>query len=486
MLSQSNTSVLSIMFSFISLRAMISNITTCLFYIFCVIGCIKQIGDLSAIYFRYLVVTDLTIKIPTEVNAPALSVCIRYTDIFNTSAFTSANNITGIVDFQFSNRTLLQTMATIQDLFDYTPDARYGLISKCRVRYPLTYDSVSLNGTECHKLIDVDKFYLQEFICYRFQFMPATNGTYYYRNLAYALTYPGMFYKLIFDLNTFYAAELMKLIVHEASTYPLRSAAYSPSITRGFNSTDGSAKYNGYQISYSMLENHRLPPPYTTDCRDYTQWGYSSGADCIKNCTTIATLAAFDKVPFSTITRYSTNKKHLNTDDIANSTIKFLLSTIEVKCSQRCAQRDCYEFYSLTRTEREPLGKSFSITVNIPKEPSFEMKFLEKISLTEYLIYVLSILGTWFGVSVINVNPFRVNTYRRVRDTVKEIVSSKSDRIDQNGMQFMGNVYSDNHSNRTKTVERQCKYCAITRTLLRNEIRHEMDSLSDVLIKLVC
>lgn len=57
---------------------LVKKITTALFYIGCAIGCYIQIHSVTVSYLSYSSVTEVTVEIPKELDAPALSICFRY------------------------------------------------------------------------------------------------------------------------------------------------------------------------------------------------------------------------------------------------------------------------------------------------------------------------------------------------------------------------------------------------------------------------
>src|SRR5438270_6934839 len=55
-------------------------------------------------------------------------------------------------------------------------------------------------------------------------------------------------------------------------------------------------------------------------------------------------------------------------------------------------------FYSL-------LDNETSFIINIPRDPFITINYKPQILLMEFLVYVLSCFGTWFGISVFKLNP---------------------------------------------------------------------------------
>ena len=49
----------------------------------------------------------------------------------------------------------------------------------------------------------------------------------------------------------------------------------------------------------------------------------------------------------------------------------------------------------------------------IPSEPSIKSKSQEILTTTEYVKFILSAFGTWFGISVLGLNPFTSKNQKR-------------------------------------------------------------------------
>ena len=127
----------------------------------CFVGCMWQISSISKIYFKYETSTELKLSIPGELPAPDLSVCFRYSDIFNVSRFNV--NRTGDKLSESQNEDAIkqiQSVVTIADIFEYTPPTDL-VIVKCRVRLPDEYRYREFNVSQCRESFKIYNFYVQ-------------------------------------------------------------------------------------------------------------------------------------------------------------------------------------------------------------------------------------------------------------------------------------------------------------------------------------
>ena len=138
---------------------------TAIFYTICFVGCFWQVENISRLYFKYDTTTELSIDIPTELEAPDLSVCLRYVDVLDIARFSRDRNISvGSADgdgkYSVDHIQLVQETVTIADIFAYTPDVDDIFLS-CLTRTPQSYEYIPANGKKCYELFTIINFYLQ-------------------------------------------------------------------------------------------------------------------------------------------------------------------------------------------------------------------------------------------------------------------------------------------------------------------------------------
>ena len=383
-------------------------------------GFLIQSGDVLRVYFEYRTRSDVSILVPKRISAPDVSLCVRYVDVLKGNYNISSTNTSYEEDEKIRK---IQTKITIREIFDNTPEASE-LSEKCLLRLPQDYRLYTFNASECNKRFSVTKFYTQEYICYRWAFIlknvedrfryfddfTLKNETYFeYQNLAFTLSYPGLIYGIMMNYSSVYGADLCKVVLNNADSLPVNSIGYAPTFNRGVKLAP---KYNLINVGYSITQLRRLPPPYNTDCRDYfdTQ---GEKKPCIDACLLKETLRVFDKVPFSFIKSNPENKKHISVDDLRNGTFSNLLTQMEMNCSSQCSQEQCLrEFYSTTLFKEESGEfEYFQIMVSAPKSPIIKVITKPSWSIEEFLIYISTIFGIWFGVSVVSLNPLKLKKW---------------------------------------------------------------------------
>lgn len=183
--------------------------------------------------------------------------------------------------------------------------------------------------------------------------------------------------------------------------------AFAPNMLRNYNETTKLAQFNYFKVNYGYLINHKLPPPFAMRCVYYmSQLDYYDQSYCKMKCLLALTMKRFNKVPFSTIISEKVNYTHISLMDIVNNSTE--LDKFELTCRQRCSFDDCFEMLSLTKVSVEPDSRGLQFAVLIPQEPFVTVVYLPKIEFSELIVYVLSCVGTWFGISILSLNPVKL------------------------------------------------------------------------------
>lgn len=387
---------------------------TTLFWMVCFIGLLVHVYFISEKYFAFEATTNLRLDVPQKLPVPALSTCWRYGDLLDVETLRKDIPTIQRVDLnaleseRLSSR-LIQSLVTIGQVFNHTPSVDE-MFANCIVRRPGFYDVDFLNVTMCQEVFDVDKFYVQENICYRIQFRD--NNTYDYSFTSSALAYPSMVFEFGFNRSLFDPGPIIIPTVHDQNFYPTSSIYFAPQLRRYFvYNRRYSDRLSYFTLSYIFIDNTRLPPPYATNCDYYEQ--FDGQVDyCMSRCLTKATIAAWDLFPFTEIVKQSelsannSNKKIINNLNWNNETFTTTLRDIENKCSAQCSKPNCYERLYLTQLQTSSIYEtSISLRVNLPMNPNYHITYQPMMLLYEYLTYVLSCLGIWFGLSLFHLNP---------------------------------------------------------------------------------
>lgn len=396
----------------------------------------------------------MQMEIFAELKAPEFSVCIRYIDLFNYSRFSRDTNISLI----FTNETAMKDIkrltfdtVTLADIFKYTPNID-DMYSGCEVKLPSSYNHVSYIDNDCNRIFNTRKFHLSEFVCYAIQVKKSKNDTYYYSQLGYSLTHQSLLYTFELKYEHFDRADFIKLILNAycdgdiscayQNSFPDVSSAYGTPLFRNYNALKKTTSSNSYMVTYFTVTHNRLSAPYNTDCRDYTidKKFIVVQRACYGRCLKNLTLTAFNKMPFSVPIGEPLNYKHIGIDDIRNSSRSHLLNEIDKKCSKACGHKDCHSVFTVTQVQTYKFGnRDLKFRINVPKKPSLVIHYKAKMAVAEVIIYSCSCIGTWLGISFLNLPTVLRSTVKCVKK-----LSSNGRVHAQTGLQAM-NEYSRLH-----------------------------------------
>lgn len=378
----------------------------------CIIGFIYQVCLVSILYFRYSANTEIQIEIDSIVKPKAISVCTRYVDHLNYKKIRRENSERRDWRLSPNNADWIrkyQHELTIAEIFKYTP-RETDTLERVVFRKKMSYEKFEYNAPEAYNYFDVKKFLYLEYVCYQYTQINFTEGMS-YSSLAVTPVSSGLIYQLVFNKTSMGTAQMLKIAIHSAKTYPYRSLMVIPVLRRNFNEEDGTAKYNAFVAYDVSLIAHNLPPPYETNCRDYLKSGLGSDTRCIQECMKTRVEKQVGKIPFSVIINESyesSNKQMVSYQDVSDAKIAENISKIEVHCSRHmCRQKPCYQLTTITTTTEKAFS-DFMVTRIVPSDPSITISSNPALDLVEYLTYVLSTISTWTGISIMSLNPGRL------------------------------------------------------------------------------
>ena len=382
------------------------------FKLLCLIGCVYQVTEVSLEYFKFKTTTKATFQIDSNVDDPAIVYCTRYTDILDRTNYQKY----GIHKWSRYNSTEVlsdTTKLTIKDIFHLTPDPN-DTIAGCEIRRD-EYRTVSLQD-RCYSLFRVTKFLEGTFVCYQFQ---TKHGRSNFKCDEAALAYTGLnvLYRIIMH-SRFLLSNTLKLIsfIPDNPGDPIFNL---PSISRRFYSyrlrygNDGplKSKHNYFLISGDLYSITRLEKPFDTKCTRNQE--YSEFA-CRRRCK----IAAFKRHGYFPSTEYTVSPlpiKHMNIAAVLNKTLHQDTRTRTVICRKICNQKSCNERFSVTDVISTEFLRNglVSILSSCSNRPVVTIQYLPRITLLEFILYISSSLGIWFGISVFSVNPFNGNKCER-------------------------------------------------------------------------
>ena len=386
-----------------------SKIGSLIFLGICSGGFMIQVVQISDSYFKYETRIVNDISFPFKIPTPSMSICFRYGDIIDYDMvwekYPDANiSYEGGLEDDF---VALSNTLTIKDLFEMTPK-ELDLYLFCSMRKKESFFLQDYFDDNCTQVFRVFKFYILNYVCYKFNFTEVFSGRVHtFEHLAFTLDNPGLIYEISLNLTAFLLADYIRIVIHSPKHYPTDSIGFAPTLRRIIDKETGKGKYNYFDIDFYGIEQKRLPPPYTTECRDYGQETADNQRTCQIKCKSEGTVKNFRKVMFNHIQSSPLEIGHMTEQLYLRNQTMVIMEGLAKECERQCNELACFDKMWVTTPKKvptEPRGLDFR--VSSPKHMYYSTEHLPKLEFMDYFVYVSSCFGLWFGISVWQVNPF--------------------------------------------------------------------------------
>ena len=342
------------------------------------VGCVFQVYYISFQYFVYDVVSEVSIGRSSPMVPPQVIVCVyQHFAYRNISEYRSSNTIRAILDSTYDPKELM-VKYTIHKNESYQSD---------------WFESPTINSS----YLIVDKFIKRYKICYSIRL----NSGLQYREalLTNGIGWPH-FYSVQLNATKFGSCDLVMLYMHPADRhfYGL-SNAFTENYRALTNHSLGIGDKNHVVISYSRGMRVMKGPPYRTMCLNYSDIGYESRGHCFEDCLYRLAIKEIGKVPFSIMVNQPVDLPMMSFRDDGNDTISKKLFQLEQRCSRNCTRKDCIKMEFVPKVMSSMKSDNLTIELYAPNEPGIVSIYKPKISLIDYITYVLSCIGFWFAFS---------------------------------------------------------------------------------------
>ena len=383
-------------------------------------GFVYQLSEISIEYFAYKTSTKVALQLEHKFINPSIIICSRYTDIIDRTNY-KKYGIHSKARYITSEHLSDMSKLTIKDIFELTPDTNNTMIA-CQFRTNV-YNMDSYNRDVCYSMFNVTKYQEGSFICYQFQTRIPDNQL---NCEQAALSFHS--YNELYGIQLhprFLLSNRIKLIsfipdVGHNSLFNLPIISrrfYSPLVRYGSGTADTSIA-NYIALSGEVYSIKRLKKPYDTACmRNHKDTEYV----CRRKCN-IASFKSHDIFPPNELTTKPLPLKHSKT--VITSLNTTLLRDIKMKnqkCMRACNGHSmCEDWYTVTLANLSPVRyfDTISISSVCSKKPAVIIQYLPKVVLMDFIMYISSSFGIWFGISILSINPFKRSVPKgKIRNT---------------------------------------------------------------------
>ena len=233
-----------------------------IYVILCLAGLGWQFYEISDNYFKFYEVTTVRIDIPEEEEARILNVCFDLLDVETTTS--------SYIPF-FQEPSIYRV--SIDEKFQRTKTMKE-MSQSCQ--------SIGKNHevieNDCNRF-NMSKFLIKNFACYRFEpkFHDKFSNS---RNYFSSLTISNqILYSIKFYENETSYVKRIHALMTSSDLLPWNSFIFSNPVLLTEN------PYRNCEVSSSVFNISRLPPPYVDRCINYNiEYGCDDSVDCFSNC----------------------------------------------------------------------------------------------------------------------------------------------------------------------------------------------------------
>ena len=420
------------------------------FKLLCFTGFLYQVLQISIAYFAFKTNTKIVLHLNNKFINPSIILCIRYTDIIDRTNYQKY----GIhPKYNYNATEMFDDMSnlTIKDIFDLTPDSSE-IILGCQYRDKQYHQLVTkpYSRSDCNSLFQTIKYQEGAFICYQFRTKIADSNFNCMKALLSFYNYNDLYtISLNQQLLLSNAIKLIWFVPDGMNSYVVSMTDISRRFyafkIRYAHDLVNSSKENYFRIFGDYFSITRLEKPYDTQCT----WNSNEAEEaCHRKCN----IDAFAKYGYFPSTEYSLTPeplKHLEVSKIVNKTTLQNLKATTKSCHKNCKRKPCDDWYSVTVVDSFAFLYNNTITIasGCSKRPAVIIKHLPRVTLMEFVMYVSSSLGIWFGISILSINPFNSRRKcvrkRKARQTtfVHSITEELRDRRVQ-GLQLVAHDFN--------------------------------------------
>lgn len=345
-------------------------------------GLAWQVASLSIDFFKYETFSQLFINRPETIRPPALDMCSSLQSYSNPN-YTIADFLT-----QQSPADEVISHINYRNPPNYTYDYH---------NYPAGKIEMDPMG-----VIKIQKFLKNKFTCYSFKLQPGFMTDFDYRQLVTDFPRPLIY---VLFINPWSTAGRLKgsfwyIFMHpwEESFYQAENNFYELYWPDMSQMTQLSSDIGGINrlvaLTYQLYQTYLLPPPYVTDCYNYSsiESTFESQAQCYETCYNKTIFDKFGLVS-SSIPTFEPSNQHRFTE------WKPEYRKYEEECRKRCRMKDCRynDFIPSILSTGDSNYPEFRL--HATNHPVVRQTAVAKINMTEYVTFVLSCVSFWFGFS---------------------------------------------------------------------------------------
>ena len=363
----------------------------------CFLGFWYQISQVSDVYFAYRTSSKIDKSLVSNKAFPTIVFCSLYLEAMGYNF----NKVPYPVNED------LMSKYTVKEILETTPDASH-FIRNCRLRNQ-TRTLKRFSGRECHSsFFRVTKSVYSELLCYSIQ--PSRQLKYYLPDVVSSLRYRYEIFTIDVNPDIANSAHVISVIGYTPDDEPNHDWPFN-SRNYGRKHIKKSNVDVVIYMSKTSTSTDLLRYPYDTNCVDVdVEVCYES---CLRH-----KIKQMNRVSWSDFISEPINMIVSGETDQLNSSMRRIIDKFTNKCNEMCKMHQaCHIRFSTTRSELNEtpfLDNTTVISFVTPTKADEIIRTVASLTLTEYIIYVSSIFGIWFGLAIVHLNPVKFFTRTHV------------------------------------------------------------------------
>ena len=348
-------------------------------------------------YFKYKVSIQTTVFTPKTVEHLAMVICIPSGAAINYEKINkeTGRNWTFNSEYMKGNKKLSNMTITETNQYTYFGE---DILRGVYYWENSSWAQFHLGNVSSH-LSESMKYYCNHYICYKY--LLKDNNS-----ISIRLVTGGTITTLNFNdyLQNTYA---LNLYMAPADGVPYREARESRNIYLGDKM---SSRTNFLETSYYTITTELLPSPYETHCFDYNQLSVLNQAECIEQCLLEKGLRRWNRIPeVAMFSLSSMNYSFTNSRDSPNDAVTKMRLSCEISCPNiSCADTQVVTIREIAVHLEYVNNVTLTWKRKLPSIPSVNIICRVSYGITDLIIYMMSSISTWTGLSIIGLNPVEI------------------------------------------------------------------------------
>lgn len=350
--------------------------------------------DVSDRYFRYATRTTVEIDTPEFIDIPSVSTCYSFQDVASISDL--ERNLNVKLERGFSQYGAISNL-TVADWFKYTPKIEDVFLpppnyAGCIIRFPGQYVVSYMKDLDCNKLFAVTKYIRDRYVCYRFD--PKFKQKIKVQEYVLSPMYTGMIYQINFNNHLFRNVSVSYHSIHTNTSSVLLDTIYSKAIVNVFINP---RSLPSSMLSYREFRRIRKQPPYVPSCNlAYNSYGTAMDFE-LTSANKEFMLKYKTITPFVPV--YEQDSKCLVPSELSFKNQTFIRMINNTLKNNRVFSLSCIDEFMITENDIKEDNK-VSTRVYWPSAESIRVKYVPDQEILDFIIYISSCVGTWYGLSI--------------------------------------------------------------------------------------